>query len=482
MVHFVKMIKSVIKTSFHPPDYELLSTRAAKRNFEKCIVQDIKNNTKGFWSYVREQTKSRTKMCDLKNENDQLISDNKDKANLLNNFFASVFINEPLEPLPVFDLRYHGTPVTKLVVDESTICKQLKGLNVFISMGPDECHPRVLKEAADILSKPLCMLMNKTFEEQQIPTVWKDANVTALYKNKGAKTDPSNYRPVSLTCIPCKLCEKTVREVLMKHMTENKLFTNCQFGFRENRSCILQLLDVLDDLTKAYDENKQTDVIYINIKKAFDTVPHRRLLLKLQAYGFGGEILAWIKDFLTDRRQKVMVNGEKSDWQEITSGIPQSVLGPVLFIIYINDMPDKLKSICKIFADDSKIYKSIGEVADQDEIQDDLIEICDWSDIWLLRISVPKCKAIQYGYVRFEKTYQMRDQDNVTFDIPSAEDEKDLGILFDKTLKFNKRDIVLNVVNRCKRLTGLIKRSFSYMNKTVFLQLYNTLIRSIVDY
>ena len=97
----------------------------------------------------------------------------------------------------------------------------------------------------------------------------------------------------------------------MKHMTENKLFTNCQFGFREKRICILQLLDVLDDLTKAYDENKQTDVIYIDIKKAFDTVPHRRLLLKLQAYGFGGEILAWIKDFLTDRRQKVMVNGKK---------------------------------------------------------------------------------------------------------------------------------------------------------------------------
>ena len=155
------------------------------------------------------------------------------------------------------------------------------------------------------------------------------------------------------------------------------MFTNCQFGFREKRSCILQLLDVLDDLTKAYDENKQTDVIYIDIKKAFDTVPHRRLLLKLQEYGFGGEILAWIKlDFLTDRRQKVMVNGENSDWQEITSGVPQgSVLGPVLFIIYINDMPHKLKSICKIFADDSKIYKSIGEVADQDEIQDDLIEI-----------------------------------------------------------------------------------------------------------
>lgn len=109
--------------------------------------------------------------------------------------------------------------------------------------------------------------MNKTFEEKQIPNIWKDANVSALFKNKGARTDPSNYRPVSLTCIPCKICEKTVRDVLMKHMNDNNLFTNCQYGFREKRSCVLQLLDVIDDLASAYDNSSQTDVIYLDIKK-----------------------------------------------------------------------------------------------------------------------------------------------------------------------------------------------------------------------
>ena len=267
----------------------------------------------------------------------------------------------------------------------------------------------------------------------------------------------------------------------MKHMTESNLFSDSQYGFREKRSCILQLLDVLDDLTSAYDDSKQTDVIYLDIKKTFDTVPHKRLLLKLRAYGFGDEIVGWIEDFLKNRKQKLNVNGEYSEWQPITSGIPQgSVLGPVLFIIYINDLPDKIKSICKKFADDSKIYRQIQDEADQDIIREDLLEICDWSDLWLLRISISKCKTIQYGYVRYEIVYQLRDQNNEVFDIPSCEEEKDLGIIFEKSLKFNKH--VLNVVNRCKKLTGLIKRTFRFMDKRLFLQLYKTLIRSVVDY
>ena len=204
-------------------------------------------------------------MSDLKDESGQEVTDSKEKANLLNNLFASVFVNEPPSRLPIFDMPYNGTPVTKLTVDQSTVCKQLKDLNIFKSMGPDGCHPHVLKEAADVLSESLCLLMNKMFEEQCIRNVWKDAKVSALFTNNGAQTDPSKYRPVSLMCIPCKLCEKTVRELLIKHMTENNLFTDAQYEFREKWSCILQLLDVLEDLISACDSSKQTDVIYLDI-------------------------------------------------------------------------------------------------------------------------------------------------------------------------------------------------------------------------
>ena len=123
----------------------------------------------------------------------------------MNSLRLCLLMNPP-GPLPLFDIRYNGPLVTKLTVDESTVLKQLKNLNIFKPMGPDGCHPRVLKEAAEELCEPLCLLMNKTFEEQCIPALWKEANVSALFKNKGVRTDPSNYRPVSLTCIPCKLC------------------------------------------------------------------------------------------------------------------------------------------------------------------------------------------------------------------------------------------------------------------------------------
>ena len=181
-----------------------------------------------------------------------------------------------------------------------------------------------------------------------------------LFINKGDKNETTNYRPVSLTCLPSRLCEKTVRDTIMKHMNDNNLFSTCQYGFRNKRSCILQLLDVLDDWTKYYDENKQIDNVYLDIKKAFDTIPHERLLLKLEKYGIDGELLSWVKDFLNGRRQRVILNGECSDRKNVTSGVPQgSVLGPVLFIIYVNDMPDSLQNFCKIFADDTKIYTAV---------------------------------------------------------------------------------------------------------------------------
>ena len=456
-------------------------TRAAKRKFEKRIINNMNTDSKGFWSYVKQQTKSKLGISDLKNERQEIITDSKDKANVLNDFFASVFVTEPPGPVPVFDVRYTGVPVTKFIVDKDTLLKRMLNLNVNKSMGLDECHPRVLKEAADILCYPLMTVMNKTFEEGRLPEIWKQASVTAIYKNKGDKCDPSNYRPVSLTCIPCKLCEKSVREILMEHMTVNNLFSESQFGFRNKRNCVLQLLDVLDDWSQAYDTNVQIDTIYLDIKKAFDTVPHQRLLKKLQAYGIEGGLLKWIEEFLRNRKQRVRVLDYHSEWRDVTSGIPQgSVLGPVLFIIFINDLPDCVDSVCKIFADDTKVYRAIKTQADQSILQQDLIRLCEWCKQWLLQFSIQKCKTVQFGNVKHNCIYRMRDSKNTMIDLPIAEEEKDLGVTFEKSLKFNKH--VMEVVNRTKKLTGMIKRTFSFLNRSLFLTLYKSLIRSIVDY
>ena len=216
-------------------------------------------------------------------------------------------------------------------------------------------------------------------------------------------------------------------------LTHNNLFSDSQYGFRNKRSCVLQLLEVLDYWNKSVDEGKQVDTIYLDIRKAFDPISHRRLLQKLEAYGIEGEVLEWVRDFLKGRRQIVMLNGKSSDWMDVSSGVPQgSVLGPVLFIIYINNMPDMLRKYCKMFADDAKLYSAIETTDDQEELQDDLFDSCDWGKDWLLEHNIQKCKYIQYGNVKYEYNYKMTNKDGEIISIEEDSDEKDLGILFEK--------------------------------------------------
>ena len=176
------------------------------------------------------------------------------------------------------------------------------------------------------------------------------------------------------------------------------MISDGQFGFRNKRSCVLQLLTWLEEWTKAYDDSCQTDVIYLDIKKAFDSIPHNRLLLKLQKCGFEGNILNWVKDFLQHRRQRVCIEDVLSAWQPISSGVPQgSVLGPILFIIYMNNLPNGIQSMCRIFADDTEAFSRITSRQNQEYLQEDLLKICDWSQEWLLEFSVPKCKTMHVG-------------------------------------------------------------------------------------
>ena len=179
-----------------------------------------------------------------------------------------MFVTEPDGPTPQLNFNFQGTKVTTIVTDNSTVKKQLDSLNENKAMGPDELHPNLLKETSYILSEPLAKIFNKTFEADK----WKEANITAIFKNKGNRYDTTKYRPVSLTCIPGKLCEKN-REVIVNHMEENNLFSDCQFGFRRKKNCVIQLLNVLNDFTRAYDEGKQVDTLYLDIKKGIRHSP-----------------------------------------------------------------------------------------------------------------------------------------------------------------------------------------------------------------
>ena len=227
-----------------------------------------------------------------------------------------------------------------------------------------------------------------------LTNILKTANGSSI-KRKGDRSDLSNYRPISLTCAACKIIESIINDVATTYLLENNLLSNCQFGNVSGRSVQLQLLSLLSHLTDIRDSGHTIDVIYLDFKKAFDSVPHIRLLSKLHSYGFRDPLLGWLKSFLIGRRQRVCVNDTVSLWHNVTSGIHRgSVLGSVLFLLYINDIPDTVASNVYMFAEDTKIYRPITSHEDATILQNDLDCLQSWSAKWLLNFNLHKCKVM----------------------------------------------------------------------------------------
>ena len=456
-------------------------TRKATKLFEKNIANQSKENPKAFWNYVSTKTKMRSKIPDLYYNDDEdpefMTSNDQEKADTLGNFFSSVFTNEPegtweLPNRP--EIRYR----LKLSITTESLIKKLDKLKISKSPGPDGMHPRVLSELRTVLVSPLLVIFQTSVRTGSLPAAWKDANISAIHK-KGNKHIAGNYRPVSLTSIVCKLLESFVRDALIEYMKVNNLISRKQFGFLSGRSTVLQLLRVLDQWTEILDRGGCVDVIYCDFMKAFDTVPHRRLISVLQYYGVDDPALSWIKDFLTDRRQRVIVNGQSSRWHTVTSGIPQgSVLGPVLFVVYINTMVENdTVSDIYLYADDTKVFKEVNTISDSQSLQQDINSLYTWTQDSLLRFHPEKCVAMRVGNSPDEVpvTYTMG---GVPLTI--SNEEKDLGVLIDSKLNFDRHIGVK--VNKANSLVGLVRRSFEYIDPHVFKQLFKSIVRPHLEY
>jgi len=271
-----------------------------------------------------------------------------------------------------------------------------------------------------------------------------------------------------------------MRRAVIEHMITNNLLSDSQHGFIQGRSCTTQLLQVFDRWSEIIDEGGSVDNIYLDFAKAFDSVPHHRLIIKLQSYGIRGRALDWIENFLTDRRQRVLVQGSKSNWARVLSGVPQgSVLGPILFVCYINDMPDTISSFIHMYADDTKMSRVVNGKKDWKELQQDLESLQKWSDEWQLKFNSTKCKIMHLGKENRKHKYTMMENEKV-ITLEVTEEEKDLGVWTDDELKFVKH--IENAASKSNQILGLIKRSFVYKNGEVMKKLFTSLVRPLLEY
>ena len=377
--------------------------------------------------------------------------------------------------LPTMHYLFDGQPLESIDITEANMNKKLRDLLPNKTPGPDGWHPRVLKETAAALAKPLHILFQKSLETGELPPAWKEGHITPIHK-KGSKRTPGNFRPVSLTSIFSKVIESLIRDNIVNHMMTNDLFADEQHGFVPGRSCVTQLLVVLEEWTAYVEDRVNVDAIYLDFSKAFDSVPHERLLIKLAAYGIRGNILHWIRQFLSNRKQRVVINGQKSTWADVASGIPQgSVLGPILFVIFINDLPSVLQSTARIFADDTKVYRPLITPADTLILQNDIANLLEWSKTWQLSFNESKCKILHLGTTNQKQDYYM----NGTT-LESMEKERDLGIIIDNRLKFHEHAAA--TISKANQILAVIKKTFISLDSLTLPLLYKSLVRPHIEY
>jgi hypothetical protein len=277
--------------------------------------------------------------------------------------------------------------------------KKIETLRKDSAPGPDNIHPHLMRETKNEMAIPLNIIFRKSLDTGQVPSDWRTARVTPIFK-KGIKTLASNYRPVSLTSVPCKILEGLIKDNLMQHLTDNNLLNSSQHGFIPGRSCATNLTIFMDKVTKIIDEGSNADIFYLDFAKAFDKVPHEKLVIKLESKEITGKVKRWIKNWLTDRSQRVVLGKEESESSKVESGMPQgTILGPPLFTIHIDDIDIEmlLAELAVKFADDTKGVKRIESEQDRNKLLTVFDNLYAWSLKWGMEFNVAKCKVMHVG-------------------------------------------------------------------------------------
>ncbi|CAM5146391.1 unnamed protein product [Natator depressus] len=357
-------------------------------------------------------------------------------------------------------------------ITTSEVEAKLEQLNGTKSGGPDNLHSRILKELAHEIASPLARIFNESVYSGVVPYDWRIANIVPIFK-KGKKSDPGNYRHVSLTSVVCNVLEKILKEKVVKDIEVNGNWDKIQHGFTKGQT---NLISFFEKVTDFLDKGNAVDLIYLNFSKAFDTVPHGELLAKLEKMGFNMKIERWIRNWLKGRLQWVTLKGELSGWKEVTSGIPQgTVLGPILFNLFITELGTKRGNVLIKFADDMKLGGIANTEKDRDIIQEDLDDLVNWSNCNRMKFNSEKCKVMHLGVNNKNFSYKLG-----MHHLEVTDEEKDLRVLVDHRMTMSRQcDMAMKKANM---VLGCIRRGVSSRDKEVLVPLYKALVRPHLEY
>ncbi|XP_072107366.1 uncharacterized protein [Mobula birostris] len=484
------------KISGKTEDWEVFKTlrkktkkviKREKINYERKLANNIKEDTKSFFKYIKSKRQVRVDIGPIENDTGEIVMGDEEIAEELNKYFASVFTEEDSR---IPDTQgWQGREVCAVTITTEKVLRKLNRLKVDNSPGPDGMHPRVLKEVAVEIAEALAMIFQKSIDSGMVPEDWKIANVTPLFK-KGARKQKGNYTPVSLTSrkqkgnytpvslmsVVGKLLESIVKDEVTEYLEAYDKIGRIQHGFLKGKSCLTNLLQFFKEIASRLDKGDAVDVLYLDFQKVFDKVPHMRLLNKIRAHGITGKLHTWIERWLIGRKQRVGIKVSYSGWLPATSGVPQgSVLGPLFFTLYINDLDYGIDGFVAKFADDTKIGGGAGSAEETESLQRDLDRLEEWAEKWQMKYNVGKCMVMHFGRKNKRADYYLNGER-----IQSSEMQRDLGVLVQDSLKVNLQ--VESVVKKANVMLAFISRGIEYRNRDVMLRLYKVLVRPHLEY
>lgn len=395
---------------------------------------------------------------------------------IFNNYFSSVFTQEDhstTPPLVDADYQY----MSPIEISVSGIAALINNLKISTSAGIDDINTKILKSTVIHSSNILFHIFRQSLSTGEIPRDWKIGKIIPIFKS-GDKTNAQNYRPISLTSVPCKILEHIIVSAVAQHLDSNNFFFSNQHGFRKGFSCETQLLEFTNELLHNMDENFQTDCIFLDFSKAFDRVAHSRLIGKITSLNLDSLTTSWLRNFLSFRKQFTVVNGHSSPFSDVLSGVPQgSVLGPLLFLIYINDLPSNITSTIRLFADDCIIYRKIRSPADLLALQRDLDHVTAWCSSWQMSLNTEKCKLMTFSRKKSNSSFNYMLDNSLVSQVSSY---KYLGVHFSCNLSWSTH--IQKITAKASRTLGYLKRNLHGTPATTRKLAYQTFVRPQLEY